>query len=172
MQVTSQDMLACYDSKMIVRLSFDDGQQHFETELDESPVLNAALSAATGALETALSVGGNYSPEQLNSLTPNSLALAKRIICSVAFVYLSSRRGSENTEYLKAIREESENYLDRLRGGERIFVLDNSTAKQSAGQASLVAPGAEALILMNGIAARANPYFGGVKQRLPIQPYR
>ena len=55
MQVTSQDMLACYDSKMIVRLSFDDGQQHFETELDESPVLNAALSAATGALETALS---------------------------------------------------------------------------------------------------------------------
>lgn len=171
MQVTAQDMTARFDVRMLLRMSFDDDLKHYENELATSPILQSALSDAYGELKSALTVAEMYTPEQLERLAPESLALAKRIVCELALAFLYSRRGGESRETVTQLRQGVEDYLDRLRKGERLFSIVQSDAKEKAGQPSLTAPTAYQLQNLNGITHRANVYFGGVGTRLHTRPY-
>lgn len=172
MEITAQDMTARYDVRMLLRLSFDDEVRHTESELPTSPIMKAAVDDAYGELKAAITVANMYTPEQLERLTPESLALAKRIVCELALAFLYSRRGGESRETVDRLRQGVEEYLDRLRKGERLFSIVESDAKEKAGQPSLVAPTALQLRNLNNITARAEVYFGGVGQRLHVVPYR
>ena len=171
MNITAQDMTARYDVRMLLRLSFDDDVKHYESELAGSPILQAALADAYGELKAAITVAQMYTPEQLEKLTPESLALAKRIVCELALAFLYSRRGGEGGETVQTLRKGAEEYLDRLRKGERLFSIVQSTAKEEAGQPDLVAPTAYQLRNLNGITHRARVYFGNVASRLHTMPY-
>ena len=171
MEVSAQDMTARYDVRMLLRLSFDDDQKHYESELAGSPIFQAAIEDAYGELKAAITVAQMYTPEQLERLTPESLALAKRLVCELALAFLYSRRGGEGRETVQTLRQSVEEYLDRLRKGERLFSIVESTAKEEAGQPDLVAPTALQLRNLNGITHRANVYFGNVASRLHIRPY-
>lgn len=174
MDVTYRDMMARYDLRMLLRICFDDSQdvRHFEAELAESPILNASLEDAKGAVKAAIEVAGNYSEWDMSHLTPESVALYKRLVCELAISYLYQRRGAEGLKSATEIRQTSEEYLDRIRKGERLFVIAKSNAKQEAGQPSLTAPDAVQLQGLNNITQRANVYFGPVAQRLHHRPYQ
>lgn len=173
MDVTYRDMVARYDLRMLLRICFDDAQEirHFEPELADSPILNAAIEDAKGAVKAALEVAGNYNEWDMSHLTPESVSLYKRIVCELAISYLYARRGAESLKSVADIRQASEDYLDRLRKGERLFVIANLNAKQEAGQPKLVAPDAIQLEGLNNITQRANVYFGPVARRLHNRPY-
>ncbi|MBQ9875375.1 MAG: DUF1320 family protein [Thermoguttaceae bacterium] len=171
MEATAQDMIERYDARQLTRLSFDDDARHDASELANSEILGAALADAKGELKAALSVAGMYSDEQLERLAPESLALAKRVMCELALAFLYGRRGGESRETTAQIRQSAEEYLERLRKGERLFSIVESDAKEKAGQPSLVAPTAVQLQNLNGITHRAEVYFGGVASRLHVRPY-
>ena len=174
MDVSYRDMVARYDLRMLLRVCFDDSQdvRHFESELASSPILNAALADAQGAVKAALEVAGNYNEWDLAHLTPESVSLYKRLVCELAICYLYARRGAEGLNTVAEIRQASEEYLDRLRKGERLFVIAKSNEKQEAGQGKLVAPDAISLQGLNNITQRANVYFGPVATRLHHRPYK
>lgn len=171
MEVTAQDMTARYDVRMLLRLSFDDDVKHYENELASSPIMSAALSDALGELKAAITVAAMYTQDQLERLTPESLALAKRIVCELALAFLWGRRGGESRETVQNLRHGVEEYLDRLRKGERLFSIVQSNEKEKAGQPKLVAPTALQLNNLNGITRRCDVYFGGVASRLHVVPY-
>lgn len=171
MTIDSNDMTARFDVRMLLRLSFDDDVKHYENELLASPIMTAALADAYGELKSALSVAEMYTPEQLENLTPESLALAKRIVCELALAFLYSRRGGESRDTVIQLRQGVEDYLDRLRKGERLFSIRNTDVKEKAGQPKLTAPTAYQLQNLNGITHRAEVYFGGVGSRLHTRPY-
>ena len=58
LDVTYRDILARYDLRMLLRICFDDPPNshnvHSDWELGESPILNAALEDAKGAVKSAL----------------------------------------------------------------------------------------------------------------------
>lgn len=174
--VTYRDMLARYDLRMLLRICFDDPPNshavHTDWELGESPILNAALGDAKGAVKSALEVAGNYNEWDMEHLSPESVSLYKRIVCELAISYLYSRRGAEGVKTITELRQAAEDYLDRIRKGERIFVIAHSSEKQEAGQPKLVAPTAVQLVGLNNITQRADVYFGPVAKRLHNVPYR
>lgn len=174
MDVTYRDMIARYDLRMLLRLCFEDSQdvRHYEPELAECPILNAALEDAKGAVKAAVEVAGNYNTYDMEHLTPESVSLFKRIVCELAISYLYGRRGAESIKSVMEVRQASEEYLDRIRKGERLFVVAQSNAKQEAGQPELVSPDAVRLEGLNNITHRANVYFGPVARRLHNRPYQ
>ncbi len=166
MTFTADDMIARFDARMLTRLCFDDDQAHHASELANSSILRAALDDASGELKAALTVAGMYDEKQLNSLTAESQALAKRIVCELAAAFLYSRRGGEARETVEQLRTGAETYLDRLRKGERLFSIVNSDVKEEAGRPELLEPTRVELENLNGITHRARTYFGGVGDRL------
>lgn len=166
MEFTAKDMTARYDSRMLARMCFDDDLRHDAEELEASAPMKAALLDATGELRAALSVAGMYTEDQLDRLAPESIALAKRIVCELALACLYARRGGEARDTIEKLRVASEEYLDRLRKGERLFSLVKDDVKEKAGRPELVAPTRVQLENQNGIIHRANVYFGGVGERL------
>ena len=164
--LSADDMTARYDYRMLARLCFDDDVKHEKTDLANSEILDAALLDAEGELRAALSVAGMYDLTRFSKFTPESVALAKRIMCEIALAFLYGRRGGEARETIEKIRASSEEYLDRLRKGERLFSLVKDDSKEKAGQPELVEPTRVQLQYQNGIAHRARVYFGGVGGRL------
>ena len=170
MEVTAADMLARFDFRMLLRLCFDDDAVHDETALAQSPILNAALGDACGEFRAAISVAGMYDEDQLERLTDDSLSLAKRIVCEMAASFLYSRRGGEARETVKELRASAEEYLDRLRKGERLFSLrEEDKTKEEAGRPTLMEPTVVELRNLNGVTQRARVYFGDVARRQHIR---
>ena len=171
MIVTPQDMRKRYDSRTLLRLSVDDEAIYTLESLDVNPILLTAIEEAEAEVFAALSVAQMYTKEQLNHLTEESLQLYKRIVCELALCFLYMRRGAESRESVKDMRTVAEEYLDRLRKGERLFSIEGSDVKEKAGHGTLVAPTAVHLQNLNGITQRASVYFGGIAQRLHTRPY-
>lgn len=169
MEVVASDMIARYDFRMLLRLCFDDDARHEACDLNDSAILQAAISDAYGEFRASLSVAGMYTGDQLDRLTPESAALAKRIVCEMALAFLYSRRGGESRETVRELRQSSEEYLDRLRKGERLFSIQESAVKEEAGYPSLIEPSCVELRNLNGITHRARTYFGNVASRQHIR---
>ena len=171
MFVTPSDMIERYDFRMLLRLCFDDDDKHNKSDLEESSVLITAIDDALGELKAALTVAQMYTPEQIARFTPDSQALARRIVCELALSFLYSRRGGEARETIKELRFSSEEYLDKLRKGERIFSIRGSAEKERAGHPQLIEPTCVQLQNQNGIVHRAQSYFGGVAKRQHIRKF-
>ena len=169
MEVSASDMLARFDFRMLLRLCFDDDAAYDQTALEKSPILLAAISDACGEFRAAVSVAGMYDEDQLGRLTEDSLSLAKRIICELAASFLYSRRGGEARETVKELRASAEEYLDRLRKGERLFSLREDATKEKAGRPALEEPSVVELRNLNGVTQRARVYFGDVARRQHVR---
>lgn len=121
------DMIARYDSRMLGDLVSDADQQVPAVNLASDTVLLAMLEDASGSIDAALSVGGRFIPSDLAALTGAELSHLKRITCDIAFAYLLRRRGGIDAEKHEANLKLAEAHLERLRRGETIFRIPDTT---------------------------------------------
>lgn len=158
------DMIAFADERTVKDLLSDDGNYAGDPTTDTK--LLALLQAASGAVEAAAGYSNLYDPDALAALVGNSQQLLKSLVCQLTMVLLVRRRPEKyGSEYWQAIRKEAEEYLDRLRKGERLF--DDST-KREAGLPSVDGPTAVDYRNLNLIQSRTRNYFPSVGQRLPL----
>ena len=159
-----QDLIAFSDENTIKDLLSDTG--NYAGDPDSDPKLLAIAAAASGQIEAACFVSRLYSSEELTALVGNARALLKQLTCQLMLVGLVRRRPEKfGTEYWQAVRKEAEEYLDRLRKGERLFDL---APEQAAGLPSVDGPTALDYQRMNLIQSRTRNFFPGVAQRLPL----
>ena len=161
----SQDMLERYDRRMLARLLFDGDLEKQDSDFSDSTVLQTALDDASGDVEAAIMFGGIYDQQAISNLTNSSLALLKRIVCDLAFCFLSRMKGADGTNSTQELQKSVESYLDRLRSGERLFMVNGDQSRQTAGQVQLEVPTVYELRMFNGLTQRAWGYFPCQAQR-------
>jgi phage gp36-like protein len=163
---TSSDLIIRYDKQTIADLLSDTGTPVADGNLATDSKLLAILTAASGRVDAAVMVSDNYTSEELAALTGNSLALLKDIVCDLAMVRLLRRRpekfGDEGTV---AAFKEAEEYLDRLRRGERLFDV---TSHKEAGLPTVDGPTANDYANLNLIPDRTKHFYPRRTGRLPI----
>ena len=158
------DMLAFADANTVADLLSDSGEP--EPSPGSSDILTTLLQAASGQVEAACGVADIYSPDALAALTGNTQAQLKQLVCTLALVALVRRRPEKyGSEYWQAIRLETEEYLDRLRKGDRLF---DDPSKRAAGLPSIDGPDAVDYKHLNLLPSRTLNYFPSVAQRLPL----
>ena len=158
------DLVAFSDERTILDLLSDTGDYAGDPTTDAK--LLVLLSAASGQIEAACGVADLYKPDDLAKLTGNSLALLKQLVAALTMVSLVRRRPEKyGSDYWQAVRAETEEYLDRLRKGERLF---DDPAKRAAGLPTIDGPTALDYNSLNLLPSRTRNYFPSVAQRLPL----
>ena len=148
--------MARYDRNDIGQLVADDGRKVSAIDLETNYPLLVALNDAAGEIESALLVSGHYSVDDLTALTGNSLSLLVRMNCDVAMRNLLNRRLGWNPEKAKAIREQADIQLEKLRKGENTF---NIQAAIDAGEPVVDGPTTADLTQLNLWRDRTKNYF-------------
>lgn len=153
-----------FDSSVIADLASDTGTPVADIGSDARVL--AALAAASGRVESALTVGNQYTPEHLAGLGGNSQALLKELVCGLAMQLMLRRRpGSRHDEQYKPAVEDANEFLDRLRKGERVF--GGSVENRDAGLPSVDGPSTVDYDRLNLIPDRTRHYYPSRAGRLP-----
>jgi len=156
-------MTSFYDESIVADLVSDGGEQ--DPTLSDNPKLLTLLSAAEGRLESACTVAAIYTPTSLAALTGNSLALLQEIICGLTMAALLRRRPGKYDE-IRETTKEYEEYLDRLRKGERVF--GGATENRDAGVAEVDGPTVAQYERLNMIPDRTQHFYPARSSRLPV----
>lgn len=160
----AEDLIARYDEQTVKDLLSDTGEPIADLGGDER--LSALLESASGRVEAALLVAKHYNANDLEGLTGNSLALLKDIVCDLTMARLLRRRPEKfGGEAIANVAKEAEDYLDRLRNGDRIFDVP---ARQEAGLPSIDGPTALDYERLNLIPDRTKNFYPVRGRRLPI----
>lgn len=123
---TPAELAQFRDYRIMAQWIKDDDTIATYAEFLASPVVQQALLAATGEIETAASVGGRYRRDDLAALTGAALVKLKQLCCDLAFAVLARRRlATVKSEDLSGV-EEAYDLLDKLKNGERIFPLQET----------------------------------------------
>ncbi len=158
------DLTARFDENTIKDLASDTGEPVADITNDQKVL--AALADASGRIDGALTVSRMYTAADLAGLTGNSLALLKRIVCSLAMAYLIERRPEKyGGEGVSTAKREAEEYIDRIRKGERLF--DVEVAKD-AGLPEVDGPTAADYRDLNLIPDRTRNFYPVRAGRLPL----
>jgi hypothetical protein len=161
---SSVDLIAFYDENTVKDLLSDTGT--YSGTLSSDSKLTMLLEAGAGRIESACGVSNLYTPTELAALTGNSLGLLKQINCQLCMVSLIRRRPEKfGDDANQVILQEAEEFLDRLRKGERLF---DDSAKREAGLPTIDGPSAVTMQQLNLLTTRTHNYFPGVAQRLPL----
>lgn len=159
------DLTSRFDERVIKDLLSDEGVP--VESLGGNRKLAAALDDASGRVDSALMVAQQYTTDDLEGLTGNSLALLKRIVCEVAMAYLMGRRPEVfGGDHYEAMQRAAEDFLERLRRGERVFpsVADNV----AAGLPSVDGMTAVQYDRLNLIPDRTRRFYPSRGSRLPL----
>ena len=159
---TYADMILRVDERTLADLCSDTDTP--ATDLTDNDILDSALAAARGRVNSAVMVSGLYDATELNALTGDDLEFLKNLECDLALASLLRRRASpENSEWTKEMGEQSEALLELIRSGKNIF---NVEAKKTAGQPYVDGPTAVDYERLNMIRNWAKPFYG--RRHLPI----
>lgn len=162
---TGNDLIARYDSRMIGDLCQDDDEPVDVSSIPNHPNVLAALLDASGEIDTALMVGGQYTPAQLSGLTDNTRNHLIRITCAIAIALLLERRPIEAYQQLAAAyRKVAEGHLTALRRGENVFGVQ---VNLEAGIIDTATIDVVEVQNLNGVTARMRPYFPQAETFLP-----
>jgi phage gp36-like protein len=162
---TGADMVTRYDVDLLGDLATDDREELDPASVPTAPKLLAVLDDASGEIDVALQVGGQYSPSQLAGLTGNSRSHLIRITCSIAITLLLERRPSERYEKIaEYYRKIAKGHLESLRSGQNVFGLDANIA---AGTQDVATISAVEVDNLNGLTARMPRMFPQADTRLP-----
>lgn len=165
---TGDDMIQRYDVDLVGDLATDEREELDRAAVPTAPNLLAALADASGEVDVALLVGGQYSPSQLEGLTGNSKNHLIRITCAIAITLLLERRPSERYERIADYyRKIAKGHLESLRSGQNVFGLDANIA---AGTQDVATISAVEVDNLNGLTARMPRYFPQADTRLPKYP--
>lgn len=120
----------------------------------------AALRDASGIFESAASVGGRYSKEDiaviLAAANTNAQGMLFRIVADVAWAQLFERRPNKDIP-TPASMERSLQWLDYLADGRRIFPFLES---EEAGHIERIESSVDDIELRNGVVYQAQAYYG------------
>jgi len=168
--VTYADLISRCDERVLQDLVSDTNTPVGDISTDAR--ITSALQSGGGRVEAACRVASLYTNAQLEALADvgneNALALYKDIVCQLALVKLLRRRPEKYaSEDLAAMKEEAEEYLDRLRKGERLFGTEDSP-QAAAGLPTVNGPTAITYQRLNMIPDRTRNFYPTRKQRLPI----
>src|SRR5262245_47732329 len=117
------DLVARHDVNLIGDLATDDREELAAASVPTHVNVLTALDDASGAVEAALQRGGQYSVADLQSLTDNSLALLKRVVCLIAMAFMFERRAGVHQEKAEWYFERAGKYLEDLQKGKNVFNL-------------------------------------------------
>jgi hypothetical protein len=160
---TPEDLIHFHDEMVVSDLLSDSGEPI--VDLANHPGLLALLRAAAGRVEAACSVANLYQPKELAQLAGNSEALLKEIECDLAMIRLLRRRPGKY-EAIQAQVKDAEDYLDRLRKGERIF--GGIAEVREAGLPQVEGPSIATYERLNLIPDRTKHFYPHRSGRLPI----
>jgi|GEM_PF-4082768 phage gp36-like protein len=124
------DLLKRYDLRRIGDLVNDNDTRASEVDLKGNTTAGAvtqtALSDASGMINSAILAGKRYKLSDLLSMTDESKALLKRLCCDLAYALLIARRGygGEDMVAMTSRAKESEQILEQLRQGDRLFEIE------------------------------------------------
>jgi len=159
---SADDLAIFFDARILQDLVSDTG--------DPDPVwktnakLTTILASASGRIESACTVAQHYLVADLAALTGNSLALLKELTCTIAVALLIARRGGKYSEEYKEKIAAAEEFLDRLRKGERVFGIEDN---QEAGMIAIEGPTIVTYTKLNLIPDRTKHYYPTREQRMP-----
>lgn len=157
------DLKLFFDERVLRDLASDTGVQ---ATLGNDARVEMALDAASGKIDAALFVGGNYTPDELGALTGNSLNLLKYVCSYLAMGILIARRPEKiKEEWCQAIIKEGEDFLDKLRQGIRTFDIDTHLAAGRPTIDGLSTVGHERI---NLLPSRVHNFYPHVGTRLPL----
>lgn len=132
---TPSDVLTRYDARTIGQLVSDTGVPVNNPNLMTNTNLLAALSDASGIINSACLTAGRYQVSDLQSLTGDDKAYLTRLTVEQAFIFCVMRRGMEIDKLPQ--RAWVEQTLQQLREGVRIF---NVQASVEAGNPTVSFP--------------------------------
>lgn len=133
---TAADLIARKSSATLGALASDSDTEVAEGSLASDPKITAALLSASGAIESALVVGGRYTAAQLASLGTNANAYLVHMTCEIAMAYLYARKPTFFSDEYKAALDLQDTYLERLRKGQNVFNIDENVAAGAPSYAS------------------------------------
>lgn len=101
--------------------------------LTGNSVLNLALEEATGVVRSAVHVGREYTPEQMQQIVDSGNQFLVGLVCSLAMGKLYARRTRDIPAIVQRNIDEANDRLDELRKGHRVFDgVVNATAQNHA----------------------------------------
>jgi hypothetical protein len=148
-------MEARYDGNVLSQLCSDGNTPVMS--LSTAPPMVAALSEASGLINSAVTVAQNYTPAELAALTGDDMQMLVGLTCRLAIGRLLQRRPTSG--YQKSFEEnikEANEFLDRLRKGERIFAVQ---ANLESGIPEVCGPSAQTFRRLNMLADRCYNYY-------------
>ncbi len=154
---TPSDLIVFRDFRIMAQWILDDNTIPDVSSFLASSVVSQCLLAATGEIETAASVGGRYSREDLAALNGAALVKLKQLCCDIAFGMLARRRLATIQRGDISGLEEAYDLLDKLKKGERIFPFVET---ESAGNISTVDVITNYNPANPPLSVSANRYFG------------
>lgn len=175
---TGEDLIKRYDIDLVADLCQDSrAELDYEsdiTNLTEHPNVVSAIEDASGEIDTALTVGGRYTPAQLHELfdpTPGQVAWENtrkhliRVTCAIAMSILVERRldrvSQETADWL---RKNSDKFLKQLKRGENVFGIQEVVDTGAIDFQTVQAIEVERL---NLLPARMPRFFPPTEQRTP-----
>jgi len=130
------DMAERFDERIIKDLASDTGQAVASITADTKVL--AALDDGAGRIDSAATVGQQYTSANLAALTGTALSLLKRLNCELAMLFLMGRRQDKwLSDGYEKMERRCEEQLERIRKGERVFGL---TANRDAGLPTIDGP--------------------------------
>ena len=158
----ASDLVKRFDERDIADLASDDGTPVADLATDAK--VTAALSSASGRINSAVMVADLYQAADLSGLSGDDAEFLKDITCALAMGFLLRRRSSRYQEIYAAVVKQAEEQLELLRSGKNLF---NVAEVKSAGQPSVDGPTAAEYALQNGISDRTRNYYPARATRLP-----
>jgi len=163
------DFLLYFDRRTASELLDDNGTP--VADLIGNPILAEFLIAASGQIVAACSVSNLYANADLTAIAASgsqSAALLRRLTCTLAAVMLVQRRFDKMASDYWSEREKwCEDYLDRLRKGERLF-YDPNADMPNAGIPTVGGPTTIDYNRLNLMPDRVQNYYPNRAQRLPL----
>ena len=120
------DMLLRYDARTIGDLVNDNNNRQTPTQLQTNAALLAALSSASGEINSATLYGERYTVLELQSLTGDDQEFLTALNCDLAFGRLNLRRGNDPAKFPAFIQ--AKELLERLRQGSLLFNVAGDVA--------------------------------------------
>jgi phage gp36-like protein len=162
---SAADMIERYDESLLKDLCSDDGTP--ATDLNTDRKLSTAIAGASGRVNAACQVGRLYSQDTLLVLAGDAAALLKDVVCGLAMTRLFGRRPMDQDRRAgySAQLEEWEDYLTKLRNGERIFdVAENLAASTPAVEGPTMLEQQN----LNLVTSRMRGYYPARSKSLPL----
>jgi len=158
------DLTSYFDTAVVADLAADDGVPAQDTTNNAN--INRALSSASGEINSAVLVAGIYATTDLAALTGDDLERLKELTCTLAMAKLIRRRPEKyGSEAYQAFVKDTEETLDRIRKGERLF---NLPAPIDAGLPEVDGPTIATVDRLNLITSRTRNFYPSAGARLPL----